>query len=143
MTDHTDAVLAVLRRAPGFADLRGEDCQMTRLGGLTNLVHLVDTGAQRVIVRIPGAGTEAYIDRAVEITNARAAWRAGVSAEVIWADAASGAMVTRAIDGIETMTPALFASRPGAPARAGQALARLHGSGETFAFRFELFAMID
>lgn len=142
-TDYADAVLSVLRQVPGFERLTAEACRLTRLGGLTNLVHLVEADAERVIVRIPGEGTEAYIDRAVEITNARAAWRAGVSAEVIWADAASGVMVTRAIDGIETMTPALFKMRAGAPARAGRALAQLHRSGETFDFRFELFAMID
>jgi len=52
-------------------------------------------------------------------------------------------MVSRAIDDIVTMTPELFATRPGAAERAGKALAKLHGSGRTFEFRFELFAMID
>jgi thiamine kinase-like enzyme len=41
------------------------------------------------------------------------------------------------------MTPELFRSRAGAPARAGRAFARLHRSGAVFPFRFELFAMID
>ena len=143
MTEHANKVVSVLRKAPGFKNLGVGDCTITRLGGLTNLVHLVDTGHERVIVRIPGEGTEEYIDRAVEITNAKAAWRAGVSAEVLWADSATGDMVTRAIDDITTMTPGYFASRNGAALRAGQALAKLHNSGERFEFRFELFAMID
>ena len=42
----------------------------------------------------------------------------------------------------ETMTPERF-RRPGAPARAAAAFRKLHASGVTFAFRFELFAMID
>lgn len=41
------------------------------------------------------------------------------------------------------MTPALFASTPGAAARAGRAFRQLHSSGAVFEFRFELFAMID
>ncbi|MFV2051627.1 choline/ethanolamine kinase family protein [Aliiroseovarius sp. YM-037] len=143
MTEHLHTVVAALRQAPGFEGATAEDCTLTRLGGLTNLVHLVEVAGQRVIVRIPGEGTEEYIDRAVEATNAKAAHRAGVSARVIWADAGSGVMVSEAIDGIETMTPALFKSRAGSPARAGKALAKLHNSGKTFEFRFELFAMID
>jgi len=142
MTDHAEEVLRALRRAPGFEGVTAAD-SITRLGGMTNLVHRVDLGARSVIVRIPGEGTEAYIDRAVEAHNAHAAARAGVSPAVIHADAASGVMITETVPGIVTMTPDLFRSREGAPARAGAALAKLHGSGETFQFRFELFAMID
>ncbi|MFV0513258.1 MAG: choline/ethanolamine kinase family protein [Jhaorihella sp.] len=143
MSEHTDTVLAALRNAPGFEGVARNNCTVTRFGGLTNLVHMVDTGQHRVVVRIPGEGTETYIDRAVELANAQAAHRAGVSPEVLWANAAQGVMITRAIDGIVTMTPDLFAARPGAAGRAGRALARLHASGETFDFRFELFSMIE
>ena len=143
MDEHRDQVIAALRRAPGFGDVDAGAATITRLGGLTNLVHRVDVDGRSVIVRIPGAGTEEYIDRAVEATNAQAAAKAGVSAEVLFADPATGLMVSEAIPGIETMTPGLFASRTGSPARAGAALRKLHGSGQTFAFRFELFAMID
>ena len=52
-------------------------------------------------------------------------------------------MISRAIDGIETMTPTLFSTRSGSATRAGKALAKLHNSGETFDFRFELFTMIE
>jgi thiamine kinase-like enzyme len=142
MTDHAKEVLSALRRAPGFEDVTAAE-RITRLGGLTNLVHRVDLGARSVIVRIPGEGTEAYIDRAVEAHNAHAAARAGVSPAVIHAEAESGVMITETVPDIETMTPDLFRSRAGAPARAGAALAKLHNSGETFEFRFELFAMID
>jgi len=143
MSDHTKQVIQALRRAPGFDTLDAGAATITRLGGLTNLVHRVDVDGRSVIVRIPGAGTEEYIDRAVEATNARAAAAAGVSAEVLFADPATGLMISEAIPGIETMTPDLFRSRPGSPARAGAALRKLHTSGQTFDFRFELFAMID
>lgn len=143
MQENAEAAIAALRNAPGFEAVKAEDCSVTRLGGLTNLVHLVDTGTDKIIVRIPGEGTEEYIDRKVELTNAIAAHKAGVSAEVLWADPATGVMISRAVDGITTMTPALFSERKGSPERAGKALAKLHRSGETFDFRFELFSMIE
>ncbi|MBG1233244.1 phosphotransferase family protein [Aestuariivirga litoralis] len=143
MSEYLPKVISILQNVPGFADVKASEIKLTRLGGLTNLVHRVEARGQRVVVRIPGDGTESYINRAVEVHNARAAEKAGVAPNVLWADAASGALVTRALDNIETMTPALFKSRPGSPARAGAALAKLHRSGQSFDFRFELFAMID
>ncbi|WP_421855302.1 choline/ethanolamine kinase family protein [Oricola sp.] len=142
MTEQAEEVLEVLRKVPGFEGSAGA-ASITRLGGLTNLVHRVDLGDQSVVVRIPGAGTEEYIDRKVEAHNAKAAARAGVSPEVIHADPATGLMVTETVPDITTMTPELFKSRAGSPGRAGAALAKLHNSGETFEFRFELFSMID
>ena len=143
MTDSPDEVVSALRNAPGLSQVTASDCTITRLGGMTNLVYRVEAPQGDFVVRIPGKGTEDYIDRAVEITNARAAYRAGVSPEVIWADAKSGVMITRTIDGITTMTPDDFKTRAGSPERAGAALAKLHRSGETFEFRFELFSMIE
>lgn len=143
MGEHHKVVISTLQRVQGFEGLQAKECQITRLGGLTNLVHRVQARGQAVIVRIPGEGTESYINRATEIHNARAAEAAGVAPAVIWGDAVSGVMVTRCIDAIETMTPALFKSRQGSPGRAGAELAKLHRSGQVFEFRFELFAMIE
>lgn len=110
-----------------------------RLGGLTNLVFRVGDSC----LRIPGKGTEEFIDRANEAVAAEEAARAGVSPEVIHMDAATGVMVTRFLEGAVTMSPEAFRTRQGAPARAGAVFRRLHDSGAVFPFRFELFAMID
>jgi thiamine kinase-like enzyme len=115
------------------------DGPLVRLGGLTNRVFR----AGEAVLRLPGAGTEEYIDRGNEAVAARAAALAGVAPGLLHADAASGLMATRYIDGAVTMSPAAFRARPGAPARAGAAFRRLHASGAAFPFRFELFAMID
>lgn len=136
-------VLAALRRIPRFAGCDLATVRFARLGGLTNRVYRVELGGERFCLRIPGKGTEDYIDRRVEAENARAAARAGVSPDVLFVDEASGLMLTRYLDDVVTMTPALFRDRPGAAARAGKALRRLHQSGERFACRFELFQMID
>jgi len=143
MSEEDDAVYAALRNVPEFADLSADSYSSDRLGGLTNLVYRVDPLGQKLIVRIPGKGTEDYIDRFIELHNAKVAAKAGVSADIVWADPASGVMISRCIEPSVTMTPDLFSKRRGAPGRAAKALRQLHSSGETFQFRFELFAMID
>ncbi len=143
MNDDPQQLHRSLTAIPGFENLSAGAYTSERLGGLTNLVYRIDTGAERFVLRIPGKGTEEYIDRAVEMHNARVAARAGVSAEVVYADAASGIMLTRHVDDIVTMSPRAFAERAGAPARAGRAFRNMHDWPEPFEFRFELFSMID
>ena len=103
----------------------------------------VDHGGTAYCLRLPGEGTEEYIDRKTEAQMAEAAARAGVSPKVLFCDPASGIMVTRFLDGFETMSPALFKSKAGAPSRAALAFKQLHTSGVTFDFQFELLGMID
>ena len=142
MTENKDAIHQALQNLPQFSGVDPDSYKRTRLGGLTNLVYRIETATQTLILRIPGDGTDAYIDRKIELHNARAAANAGISADVIWADGDTGVMISQSLDPITTMTPALFQSRKGAATRAGKALAGLHNSGELFQFRFELFTMI-
>ena len=139
--DEGEEALRMLRGIPGFGAVP-DGVAVERLGGLTNRVWRVEVPDGPVVLRLPGAGTEDYIDREVEAVNAQAAARAGVSPEVLHVDPAAGVMVSRHVAG-RTMTPEAFRCVPGAPARAGEAFRRLHRSGERFAFRFELFAMIE
>lgn len=132
----TDEARAALDAIPMLAGYSGP---LERLGGLTNLVFK----AGDFCLRIPGKGTEEYINRANEAVAARGAAKAGVSPEVLHVDPGTGVMVTRYIAGAETMSPEKFRTRPGSPARAGEAFRKLHDSGAVFPFRFELFAMID
>lgn len=133
MTDEARAALAAI---PVLAGYQGP---LERLGGLTNLVYR----AGDLCLRIPGKGTEEYINRANEAVAAREAAKAGVSPEVLHADAGTGVLVSRYVAGAETMSPEKFKTRAGSPARAGEAFRKLHSSGAVFPFRFELFAMID
>jgi thiamine kinase-like enzyme len=136
MADEQALAREALKSVPALA---GYDGPIIRLGGLTNLVFR----AGEACLRIPGKGTEEYINRANEAVAAREAAEAGVSPPLIGFDEATGIMATRFIDGAVTMSPAEFKARSGSPARAGEAFRRLHGSGAVFPFRFELFAMID
>ncbi|MDE2445856.1 MAG: phosphotransferase family protein [Alphaproteobacteria bacterium] len=135
-TEDEKTVRAIVASIPALASYHGP---IARLGGLTNKVYQL---GDRVL-RIAGAGTEEYINRAHEAEAARIAAEAGVSPSLLYVDSASGVMVTQLIANATTMTPASFKSRPYAAARAGEALKRLHQSGGIFPFRFELFAMID
>ncbi|WP_018698460.1 choline/ethanolamine kinase family protein [Amorphus coralli] len=138
----TQTALTRLRQVPGFETVSDGDVTIERLGGLTNVVFKVTRAGRTYLLRIPGAGTESYIDRTVEAHNAVAAARAGVSPEVFHFDKESGLMLADYIDA-PTMSPELFRSTPGAPTRAANAFRTLHRSGQTFEFRFELFSMID
>ncbi|SMH37715.1 phosphotransferase family protein [Mesorhizobium australicum] len=136
MTEDLADVRAAIASIPALAGYTGP---LQRMGGLTNRVYR----AGEFCLRIPGKGTEEYISRANEAVAAREAARAGVSPQVLHVDDATGVMVTRFLaDGV-TMSPEEFRTRPGSPARAGEAFRKLHTSGAVFPFRFELFAMID
>ena len=142
MTDDIAAARAAIGRIDFFRSERPSEPMVTRLGGLTNLVFKVDCNGDSYTLRIPGKGTEEYIDRGLEAVAAREAARVGVAPEVIVADPATGIMVTQYLNAA-TMSPKLFKTVAGAPRRAGEVFRRLHTSGAVFKFRFELFGMID
>jgi thiamine kinase-like enzyme len=113
-----------------------------RLGGLTNRNYRLDTPSGSFVLRLAGEGTGDYIDRAAEWSNARVASHAGVNADLLYFCQTQGVMLTRFLERAPTMTPERFRDS-GALARAGQALARLHGCGPAFQGRFELFEQIE
>ncbi len=140
MTDTvTDEALAAWKTLPEC----GEAKRVERLGGLTNRVYRIETDRKTYCLRIPGEGTEEYINRGHEGHAAREAARVGVGAPVAYFSDRAGLCVTEFLAGATTMSPELFETRKGAPARAGAALRRLHTSDAVFQNRFELFAMVD
>ncbi|MGE3231851.1 MAG: phosphotransferase [Hyphomicrobium sp.] len=136
-------VFDYLPRVPALARYRPEEIAVERLAGLTNRnykLSLPEGGA--VVLRIPGEGTAAYIDRKAEAQNAKIAAEAGVSAPLVYFDAESGLQVTRFIEGAVTMNGERFRDL-GSVARAARAFRQMHECGRRFATRFELFQMID
>lgn len=136
LNEDDSLIREAVRTIPALEGFHGS---LERLGGLTNRVFR----AGSVCLRIPGKGTEEYINRVNEAVAAREAARAGVSPEVLHFDTSTGVMATRFLDKAVTMSPEAFKTRRGAPARAGAVFRKLHDSGAQFPFRFELFAMID
>ncbi len=144
MDDHgIELAREALKKIKLFWCLDDAEIEIRRLGGLTNLVFYVDHAGEQYVLRLPGKGTEEYINRKNEIQAATEAAKAKVAPDVIYFDGWSGVMVTRYVDHGVTMTPAHFISREGSPKRAGEVFKKLHSSGAVFNFRFELFAMID
>jgi len=144
VTSAADCVTAraAIASVPRLNRLDAATLDIERLGGLTNQVFRVQAGGEAYCLRVPGKGTAAYIDRSVEVVNARAAAAAGVGPELLhFGD--DGIMVTRFLTGCVTMTPETLRTTPGAPARVARTFRQLHQCGQVFAFRFELFAMID
>jgi thiamine kinase-like enzyme len=143
LQDDTITIRRLIDRLGLFPSATPDVLAVERLGGQTNRVYRVANGRDAVCLRLPGKGTEEYINRQVEMVAAKATAKAGVSPEVLHFDPATGVMVTRFVADAVTMSPTLFATRKGAPERAGRAFRHLHDSGAVFDFRFELFAMID
>ncbi len=136
-----EIIKAALERVPQLCGKTG--LKISRLGGLTNLVFHIRDSDENYVLRIPGAGTEEYIDRRTEIHNAKIAAEAGVSSQILFADENDGLMLQQHLGDAITMSPNLFSTTVGSPARAALALKKLHTCGKEFYFRFELFAMID
>jgi len=67
----------------GIPLLAGYDGPVERLGGLTNRVYRLGD----CCLRVPGKGTEQYINRGNEAVAAREAARAGIGPEVLHFDA--------------------------------------------------------
>ena len=112
------------------------------VGGLTNRSFDVTIDSERFVLRVPGVGTDSYIDRAQEAHNARAVARLGIAPEVIYADPHSGIALTRRIEGGRALDEGAFRD-PALLERAVDLLARLHRSGAEIRGEMTLFPTLD
>ena len=94
------------------------------------------------MLRLAGAGTAAYIDRQAEAHNAKVAAAAGVNAEVLFFEVASGTMLARYVDGAQTMSEGAFKDLARVE-RAARTFRQMHRFPQAFAGRFDVFAQID
>ena len=120
MTDTAEIAQAreQLLRTGLFARDAVRAARFARLGGLTNKNWRIEADRRVLVLRIPGEGTSAYIDRKVEKHNAEIAARAGVNAEVLHFDPDTGVMICAYVEGA-TMDAARFRDL-GAVARAAR-----------------------
>ncbi len=138
----TSDIIPALARIPQFAGCRLDGLQIEPLASLTNRNYKVSIGAEAYVLRIAGAGTHRYIDRAAEAHNARLAASIGIAPEVLYLDLQSGLMLTRFIDGGLPLQAADM-RRPELLRSAVALLKRLHASRLAFAGRMELFPKLD
>lgn len=110
------------------------------LAGLTNRSFLLGRGAERAVVRLPGPGTERYIDRRAELHNHQIAAQLGIAPPILLAD--PDCLVTRYVEGAQGLAAESFRD-PAVIDEVGRLLARLHRSGRAFQGRMELFPKVD
>jgi len=126
----------------GFIHLNAENCKIERLGGLTNRNYKIDCHHGSYVLRLAGEGTSEYINREVEFNNATIASNAGVNAEIIYFDTATGTMICRYIDNAVTLDIDTLRDI-GVVQRTGRAFRKLHDCGQEFQGNFDLFEQID
>ena len=130
------------RDIPLLARVPRDEIAIEPLPGLTNRNYKITTPGGNYVLRLPGAGTENYIDRAAEAHDAALAAGAGLTPEILYADPATGLMLTRFVDGAETLTAAAMHD-PATLRDAAQILRRLHDSGLLFRREMRVFDKIN
>ncbi|HTO84683.1 MAG TPA: choline/ethanolamine kinase family protein [Methylomirabilota bacterium] len=135
-------VESTLARIPLFAGRSLAGVIVQPLASLTNRTYGITLGGDRYVLRIPGTGTERYIDRKAELRNAALAASIGIAPEILYFDPEDGTMLTRFIVG-STAVDAARLREPDTLQAVAQALRRLHGSGLSFAGEMHLFPKVD
>ena len=120
----------------------GTYTDIERLGGMMNHSYKVTraNGAE-YLVRIPGEGTEAIVDRGDERKSTELACRLGIDSELLhFGD--DGTKVMRFIKDPQPMSNEVL-RRPEILTQAAAIFRRLHTCGEDTGVRFEVFEMAD
>lgn len=116
--------------------VRPDDVAIEPLGGMTNRNYRVTVSGSRYVVRIPGEGTEEYVDRKADEQASRITSDLGVNAPLVYYDSATGVQITKFIENGVTMSATVFAD-PDAVRRAALSFHKLHTSGARFRNRFD------
>jgi thiamine kinase-like enzyme len=109
-TDPEKAVEAVIRRVPRW---RGKDVRYAMVvGGLSNSNWrvAVEGETREFFIKVPGAGTEKFIDRTAANAAGRQAYELGVGPEVVLFDAGDGVEISEYLDGYRACTNADFST---------------------------------
>ena len=130
-----DRLRQTFSRVPVFEGHSFESAAIERIGGLNNRDYKVTIGDDAYVLRVPGEGTEEYVDRAADEHAGRITAELGVNAEIVFYESGSGVQLTRFIENGVTMTPTLFKDLD-AVRRAGRGFAKVHTSGRPFLTRF-------
>lgn len=76
-------------------------------GGETNISYFVTVNGSRYVIRFPGKGTEALIDRQAEKLNVQIATELGINPAFVYFDEATGIKMTHAIEDAKPLLPPL------------------------------------
>lgn len=110
-----------------------------RLSGLTNRIFEVAIRDASVAVRLPGLGTDSYIDRRAELHNARIMSVLGIGATIL--HATDGALVTAFLAG-RVLSSDILRAEPDILDRVAHLLRRVHDSTQPLASVFDPVAVM-
>ncbi len=113
-----------------------------RLGGRTNKNYSLNIDEQRYVTRLPGNGTEKFINRLNEKINSAVAYDLGLDSETIYFDEYTGLKVTKFIPEAETLNPTT-GKKVENIALMAKGLKILHTSGEKFNSDFDPFRNVE
>ncbi|WP_052352958.1 phosphotransferase [Neobacillus dielmonensis] len=113
-----------------------------KLGGLTNNNYKVNINGRDCVARLPGVGTEKFIDRTNEKANAAIAYKLGLDSKALYFNEVTGLKVVECIPNAETLNAATARHEENMELMA-EALRTLHHSNETFHHDFDPFEEIQ
>ncbi len=111
------------------------------LGGLTNRNYKMVINSKEYAVRVPGKGTEKYLNRYTEKMISEKASNLGINPKVAYFDEHTGLKIVEYISNAETLN-AKTAKREDNLTMVADILRRLHHSGENFEEQFDVFEKI-
>jgi thiamine kinase-like enzyme len=138
----TTALNRIVANLPPFAGQALDDLQVQRLTGLTNRNYKLTVAGRHYVLRLPGAGSERYIDRQAEAHNAALAAGLGLCPEILYHDPRSGIQLRRFIDQSIPLESGGLAD-PAVLRGVVRLLQRLHRSKQPFRGHMQLFAKLD
>lgn len=136
-----EAAKAVIAQIPLLGQGSGP-WDITAMPSFTNRTWRIARDGEAFILRLPGQGTERYIDRPGEVANAKSAASIGIAPTIVFADAASGVMVTRFIDAAAPLSPQRLKGNADLIGVV-DLLHRLHESGLAFKGVMRLYPKMD
>ncbi len=129
-------------------DWKGHDVRYEELGGgITNHNYIVwvdggpEKGGKKYVMRVPGIGTDMFIDRDVERDCMIQAAKVGVGPAVAYQIDPEGALVIDFVDG-EVMHPETMAGHPGAHQAGGRDGQGVPRQGASSSNEIHLFDML-
>ena len=140
MTEY--AIRVLLATIPEFVDCKLDDVAIQPLAGLTNRSYKLSLASKQYVLRVPGVGTEDYIDRRQEFCNASIAAELGITPDILYFDPVSGVQLSRFVADSMALTRASLQNLATLEKVSGL-LRRLHNCKRRFLGCMEAFPILD
>jgi thiamine kinase-like enzyme len=137
-----DRIASYLAKIPELGSFEERQLSIVQLGGTTNRNYRVTSPAGQFALRVPADDPVGFVNRSWEVQSARLAADAGIGAPLVYADEATGVMLTGWVEGVP-LTAAGVLEDAALPSRVARLFKRLHGLDIVFPRRFDAFAIME